>query len=129
VKPLTTPQETTRISETEASTPARPTVFRARLCADLEDFACDPPDRPIPSGPLFFFTEIKSTSATTIQHRWYRDNRLYQSVQLHVQASPRVAYRTFSRTNMTDESAGNWRVELRSEDGALLHEERFSVAR
>jgi hypothetical protein len=140
VKPLTTPQETTRIPEsgpvegsarriTEASTPARPTVFRARLCADLEDFACDPPDRPIPSGPLFFFTEIKSTSATTIQHRWYRDNRLYQSVQLHVQASPRVAYRTFSRTNMTDESAGNWRVELRSEDGALLHEERFSVVR
>ena len=140
VKPLTLPEETTRISKggpdgegarrtTEASTPVRPTVFRARLCADLEDFACDPPDRPIPQGPLFFYTEVKSTSATTIQHRWYRDNHLYQSVQLRVQASPRAAYRAFSRTTMTGESAGNWRVELRTEDGVLLHEERFSVVR
>ena len=140
VKPPTLPQETTKKSAvgpvgesaprtTEASTPVRPTMFRARLCADLEDFACDPPDRPIPPGPLFFYTEVKSTSATTIQHRWYRDNHLYQSVQLRVQASPRAAYRAFSRTTMTDESAGNWRVELRTEDGVLLHEERFSVVR
>jgi hypothetical protein len=138
VEPITLPQETTRSSEgrpdgrsarriTEASTPVRLTVVNARLCAELADFACDPPDRPVPRGPLFFYTQVKSTSATTIQHRWYRDNRLYQSVQLRVQASPRVGYRTFSRNVMTVESAGNWRVELRTEDGVLLHEERFSV--
>jgi Protein of unknown function (DUF2914)/Tetratricopeptide repeat len=135
-EPITLPKETTRTGEgdggsarriTEASIPERPTLVRARLCADLEDFACDPPDRPVPPGPLFFYTEVKSTSATTIQHRWYRDNRLYQSVQLRVQASPRVAYRTFSRNTMTGDSAGSWRVELRTEDGVLLHEERFSV--
>jgi hypothetical protein len=28
---------------------------------------------------------------------------------------------------MTSENAGNSRIELRSEDGALLHEERFTV--
>src|SRR4029078_2076334 len=33
---------------TEASTPVRPTVIKARLSAELEDFACDPPDRPHP---------------------------------------------------------------------------------
>ena len=140
VRPLTSPPATMRINKsgtdgesarrtTEVSSPVRPTVFRARLCADLEDFACDPPDRPIPPGPLYFYTELKSTSATTVQHRWYRDNHLYQSVQLRVQASPRVADRVFSRTTMTDESAGNWRVELRTEDGVLLREERFSVVR
>jgi hypothetical protein len=102
-------------------------LVKARLCADLEDFACDPPDRPVPPGPLFFYTQVKSTTATTIQHRWYRDNRLYQSIQLRVNATPGVGYRTFSRSVMTGESAGNWRVELRTEDGALLHEERFSV--
>jgi hypothetical protein len=138
VEPIPLPQETTRPSEggpnggsarriTEASTPVRLTLVKARLCADLDDFLCDPPDRPVPPGPLFFYTEVKSTSATTIQHRWYRDNRLYQSVQLRVQASPRVGYRTFSRNTMTGESAGSWRVELRTEDGVLLHEERFSV--
>ena len=138
VEPITLPPETTRTSEdgpdggsarriTKASTPVRLTVIRARLCAELDDFACDPPDRPVPPGPLFFYTQVKSTSATTIQHRWYRDNRLYQSVQLRVQASPRVGYRTFSRSIMTGESAGSWRVEVRTEDGVLLHEERFSV--
>jgi hypothetical protein len=140
LEPITRPPATTRTIEggpdggsarriTEASTPVRLTLVRARLCANLDDFACDPPDRPVPPGPLFFYTEVKSTSATTIQHRWYRDNRLYQSVQLRVQASPRVGYRTFSRNTMTGESAGSWRVELRTEDGVLLHEERFSVVR
>jgi hypothetical protein len=28
---------------------------------------------------------------------------------------------------MTSDSAGSWRVEVRSEDGALLHVERFTV--
>ena len=137
VEPINPARETTTTSEgsdgasarpiTEASTPVRLTVIKARLCAELVDFACDPPDRPVPPGPLFFYTQIKSASATTIQHRWYRNNRLYQSVQLHVQASPRDGYRTFSRSIMTDESAGSWRVELTTADGVLLHEERFSV--
>lgn len=138
VKPIVLPTPTTNTTAahrdagnarriTEASTPVRPTVIKARLCAELEDFACDPPDRPIPAGPLFFYTQVSSASATTIQHRWYRNNRLYQSVELRVPASPRAGYRTFSRSMMTAESAGDWRVELRTEDGALLHEERFAV--
>ena len=138
VEPTTRHEENTRTDErarggepahriAEVSTPVRLTVMKARLCAELEDFACDPPDRPVPAGPLFFYTQVKSTTATTIQHRWYRDNRLYQTVPLRVQACPRDGYRTYSRNMMTGESAGNWRVELRTEDGVLLHEERFSV--
>ena len=135
---ITPPQKTMKTTEgghdggsarriTAAATPLRLTLVKARLCADLEDFACDPPDRPVPPGPLFFYTQVKSSTATTIQHRWYRDNRLYQSIQLRVNANSGVGYRTFSRSVMTGESAGNWRVELRTADGALLHEERFSV--
>ena len=138
VEPLALPKQTKKTGEdhpdgetarrtTEASAPMRLTVVKARLCADLEDFACDPPDTPVPAGPLFFYTQVKSTGATTIQHRWYRNDRLYQSVPLHVQASTRDGYRTFSQSIMTGESAGSWRVELRTEDGVLLHEERFSV--
>ena len=110
-----------------ASTQARPEVVRARLCAELDEWRCDPPDRPVPAGPLFFYTQVKSVSPTTIQHRWYRDNRLHQSVDLRVQASPSLGFRTYSRNVMNGDSAGSWRVELRSEEGALLHEERFTV--
>jgi hypothetical protein len=106
---------------------ARPVVVRASLCGDLDDWACDPADDPAPSGPLFFYTQIKSPTATTVQHRWYQDGRLLQTVELRVQPNRSAGYRTFSRNVMKSESAGNWRVELRSEDGALLHQERFTV--
>ncbi|MGH9255137.1 MAG: DUF2914 domain-containing protein [Vicinamibacterales bacterium] len=110
-----------------ASTHERPAVVRARLCAELDEWRCDPADRPVPPGPLFFYTQVKSASPTTIQHRWYRDDRLHQSVDLRVQASPSLGFRTYSRNVMNGDSAGSWRVELRSEAGALLHEERFTV--
>ena len=110
----------------EPTTPARPVVITARLCGELDDWLCDPADRPVPPGPLFFYAQIKSASATTVQHLWYQDDRLYQSVTLRVEAN-RAGYRTFSRNLMTSDSAGSWRIELRSEDGTLLHEERFTV--
>ena len=109
-----------------APTPGRPTVVKARLCAELEEWRCDPPDRPVPPGLLFFYTQVKSSSPTSVTHRWYRGNRLYQSVDIRVQASP-SGYRTYSRHTMSSENAGDWRVELRAEDGTVLHEERFSV--
>jgi hypothetical protein len=102
-------------------------VVRASLCGDLDDWSCDPADRPVPQGPLFFYTQIKATSATTVQHRWYQNNRLLQTVKLRVQPNRTDGYRTYSRNVMTTDSAGNWRIELRGEDGALLHEERFTV--
>ena len=104
-----------------------PVVVRASLCGDLDDWLCDPADRPVPMGALFFYTQIKSTSATTVQHRWYQDDRLHQTVKLRVQANRAGGYRTYSQNLMKSESAGSWRIELRSEDGALLHEERFTV--
>ena len=107
--------------------PARPVVTRASLCGELDDWSCDPADRPVPPGPLFFYTQIKSPTATTIQHRWYQDNHLRQAVELRVEANRTAGYRTYSRNLMKSESAGDWRVEVRSHDGALLHEERFAV--
>jgi hypothetical protein len=112
---------------TSAITPANPVVVRATLCGDIDGWACDPADRPVPHGPLFFYTQIKATSATTVQHRWFQNDRLLQTVQLRVQPNRADGYRTYSRNVMTTDSAGKWRIELRGEDGALLHEERFTV--
>ncbi len=107
--------------------PARPVVVRSGLCGELDDWSCDPADRPVPPGPLFFYTQIKSSTATTIQHRWYQDNHLRQAVDLRVEANRTAGYRTYSRNLMKSESVGDWRVEVRSQDGALLLEERFAV--
>lgn len=110
-----------------ASTPSLPTVVGAQLCAKLDEWRCDTPKGPIPQGPLFFYTQVKSANATRILHYWYQGDRLRHSVVLGIQASPNVGYRSFSRNTMDADSVGNWRVEVRTEDGVLLHEERFSV--
>jgi hypothetical protein len=116
----TPPQETAQILE-------RPMLVDARLCASLDDWLCDPADRPVPPGQLFYYTKVASPIDTTVQHRWYRDNRLYYTVDLRILASPAIGYRAFSRNRMSGESRGNWRVEVRTEDGTLLDEERFIV--
>jgi hypothetical protein len=76
---------------------------------------------------MFFSTQIRSATATTIEHRWYRGDRLRQAVQLRIQANPGAGYRTYSRNTINSESVGEWRVELRSSDGTVLHEVRFTV--
>jgi hypothetical protein len=62
-----------------------------------------------------------------VRHRWYRGDRLRQSVELQIRANPGSGYRTYSRNTVNAENAGDWRVELTTSDGILLREERFVV--
>ena len=48
-------------------------------------------------------------------------------MDLHVAANPGAGYRTYSRPTVVAEQRGNWTIELRDAEGALLHEERFIV--
>jgi len=106
-------------------------VVDARLCNDLSragrEWRCVPPDRPASPGRFFFYTRLRSPVDTTIEHRWYRDDRLHQVVELRIRANMGAGYRTYSRSTISRERAGDWRVELRTQGGKLLHEERFVV--
>jgi hypothetical protein len=106
-----------------------PNVVNPQLCRSLEtgpgEWHCDRATSPVGAGPLLFLTRIRSDRNTTVQHRWYRGDVLVRSAPLRILASPTEGYRTYSRYSVT--AGGDWRVELRSADGALLHEERFVV--
>ncbi len=104
-----------------------PSVVTAQLCTALREWRCAAADGEVPPGPKFFYTQVKSETATTIEHRWYQGDRLRQAVQLRIQANPSAGYRTYSRFTISSEAVGDWRVELRSPDGAVLHEVRFTV--
>src|SRR5688572_5386062 len=104
-----------------------PTVVTAQLCTALKEWRCEAADSPVPPGPMFFYTQLKSATATTIEHRWYQGDRLHRAVQLRIQANPGAGYRTFSRNTISSDRDGDWRVELRSADGTVLREERFTV--
>jgi hypothetical protein len=56
-----------------------------------------------------------------------RDGALMQRVELRVGGNPREGYRTYSRQTVRPGATGEWRVELRDADGALLHEQQFVV--
>jgi Protein of unknown function (DUF2914)/Tetratricopeptide repeat len=118
--------------EPRAPAPSAPvvvTIAEARLCRRLStrDWRCDQASSPVDPGLLYFYTRVNASNNTTVEHRWYRDDRLSQSVELRIQASPGSGYRTYSRRTVSAENAGNWRVEVRTKDGSLLHEERFVV--
>jgi hypothetical protein len=102
-------------------------VAAAQLCTALREWRCEAADSQVSPGPLSFYTRVKSATATTIEHRWYQGDRIHRVVQLRIEANPGAGYRTYSRTTIDNERAGDWRVELRSADGTLLHEERFRV--
>jgi len=106
-----------------------PGIVDLRLCKTLTtsgEWKCDPTGSPASPGTISFYTRIASPRATTVQHRWYYGDRLRQSVMLEIQPNG-AGYRTYSRNTVSADRAGEWRVELRSEDGRLLREERFTV--
>ena len=107
-------------------------VLNAQVCSGLEkrgspDWHCTTLIGDAQPGAYIFYTRLLTTAATTVEHRWYRDGRMHQTMRLRVSASPGSGYRTFSATTVSAERAGEWKVELRAADGSLLHQERFVV--
>jgi hypothetical protein len=104
------------------------TVASAQLCrnfsASARSWRCDPVGQPAAPGPMVFLTRVKSPRDATVVHRWYRGNTLRQSVMLEIEANATEGYRTYSRLTVEQ---GDWRLEVRSHDGKLLNEQRFTV--
>ena len=141
------PQPTGTVENRDDSTPApvgRPnppetsvtsatvTVLAAELCSALErtgspDWQCAPVNGDLQPGTYVFYTRLLTNADTTVEHRWYRDERAHQVMRLRVVPSPGRGYRTFSSNTISPERAGDWKVELRGADGSVLREERFVV--
>jgi Protein of unknown function (DUF2914)/Tetratricopeptide repeat len=135
-EPADRPANTGAVAQSGVATPipAAPTVAVAQLCTKLSTggsaigpgaWQCDRPSLPIGPGLLFFYTRLKSDVDITVQHRWFRGDDLRKVIELRILANPTDGYRTYSRHTL--DRAGDWRVELRTHDGILLHEERFVV--
>jgi hypothetical protein len=128
--------EAPKITESRPAVPSKSpaasapvSVVEAQLCSALSttDWRCAPAAPPTAPGALYFYTRLQSPLPTKVEHRWYYEERLVQTVTLDIAANQGPGYRTYSRHTISAERAGNWRVELRSDDGVVLDEERFVV--
>jgi hypothetical protein len=104
------------------------TIVTAEVCrtfsASGRNWRCEPVGESVAAGRVVFYTRLRSTRSATVLHRWYRGGTLRRTVKLTTAASAREGYRTYSRQTV---DRGDWRVELTTANGDLLHEERFVV--
>ena len=101
----------------------------AELCRTFSTgggrWRCDPAGDSVAPGAVVLYTRVRSRRGGAVEHRWYRGDTLRQSVRLSIRANLAQGYRTYSR--QTVDRGTDWRVEVRSADGDVLHEQRFAV--
>ena len=105
------------------------TAVTAEVCRTLTRggaWTCTPATGAQEPGVMYFYTRVASPRDTTIEHRWYRGDRLEQRVPLRIRANP-SGFRTYSQTRISADRTGQWKVELRTQDGELLEERTFAI--
>lgn len=125
-------REDTPVATRKPSTSAPPSdaisLASVELCRTLSTsgsrWRCEPASDPVGPGRMMLYTRVRSPRDTAVVHRWYREDILQQAVKLTIRANPSEGYRTYSRQAV---DVGNWRLEVGSADGNLLHEHRFTV--
>jgi hypothetical protein len=89
-------------------------------------WTCTPAKGAQAPGRMYFYTRVASPRDTTIEHRWYRGDRLAQRVSLRIRAN-QAGFRTYSQMAISPDRAGSWKVELRTQDGQVLGEDTFEI--
>lgn len=104
-------------------------LVESRVCRTLTTpgWQCTPAAQPADAGVFFVYSRVASPRATTVRHHWFRNGTAFRVVSLQIEANPQAGYRTYSRTTIAAERSGDWRVDIRDENGELLGQEQFSV--
>jgi len=136
--PIEQPQPPTVASRDDKAVTANPrgpgrssagiSLVTSQLCRTLSvanNWRCDPAGQSVAPGSIVLYTRVRSPRDATVIHQWYRGETLTKSARLSILSNTTDGYRTFSR--QTVRSGENWRVEVRTTDGALLYEQRVSV--
>lgn len=109
-----------------APAPVAVTLANAQLCRNFSrsDWRCVPAGDSVAPGTIVLYTRLRSPRDGVIVYRWYRGDALRKSARLRIGANSAEGYRTYSQQTV---DPGDWRVEVRSAGGDLLHEQRFAV--
>lgn len=113
----TAPEPTTEVA---TETQSEITITDAAICRDVVD------REPVGAGDVFssglqkvmcFTRVVGAKQETEILHNWYLAEKMMASVALRVGSDN---WRTYSSKALVPEYAGEWKVEILSQDGELL---------
>jgi hypothetical protein len=109
-----------------APAPVAIALATVQLCQSFSrsDWRCVPAGDSMAPGTIVLYTRLRSPRDGVIVYRWYRGDALRKSARLRIGANAAEGYRTYSQQTV---DPGDWRVEVRSAGGDLLHEQRFAV--
>ena len=76
-------------------------------------------------GRVFCFTKVSGAEEpVTISHVWYFREKEISRIDLEIKSK---TWRTWSYKNIPKGWVGNWRVDIVSSEGEVLHQRRFTV--
>jgi hypothetical protein len=101
------------------------TTATAVVCTSVADRApVGAADRfPASVGKVICFSDVRD-GAGKVVHVWFRGDKQIFTIELRAQGS---RWRTWSEKRILPEWTGAWRVEVRSENGAVLAKAEFTI--
>ena len=109
------------------ATPSSLTVSEATIATGMEGLtpqgAADSFESSV--GKLYAFTKITGANEETlVKHHWFHEDQLMAEVELPVRS---VSWRTYSSKTIAPAMAGQWKVDILSQDGTLLKSIPFTI--
>ncbi|WP_273265285.1 DUF2914 domain-containing protein [Flexistipes sinusarabici] len=106
---------------------AKTEVLRISIAKDIENLEPVNTGKTFDNnvGKLYCFTEIKTNEyPTKVVHVWLYNDNIIAEVPLEVNST---TWRTYSSKKILPKWAGNWKVEVYSNDGELIDSVEFNI--
>jgi len=116
-----------RLAYSEEKKPPVLTIEEAVIAPGVENLTPVKPSLSFDSsvGKLYCFTRIKSDQPpTVIKHLWFQGDKMVMEVTLPVKST---SWRTYSTKTILPSAAGDWKVDVTSEDGTVLKTLNFTI--
>ena len=116
------------VTGVDASAAESSVTVEATLCKDIANR--EPVDETsmfkIADGQVVTYSKVTGGAESEIHHVYFKGDMQYDDITLPIGGSP---WRTYSRKTLRPDTgmAGEWRVEIRDADGAVLKTLNFTV--
>src|SRR4051794_25242745 len=126
-KPAATPMEKKEEAKAPAASGNSEWKVEGKTCKSLTNRECADSGESFSASDatVYAWTKVQGPKeGGEIHHVWFKGDEQLGDVTLKIGGSP---WRTYSKKSLGDKSQGDWRVEVRDANGAVLETMKFTV--